>query len=352
MRSKSVSSKSTIRLRSDSGRLTLRRGADTGPRFRPPGRRSPPGRGVANDRLAPVSAATRGRRVRRGRRTRVGPTAASTWAEPRPIPTRRPTRAPSSASRSKAAGSRSCAAIGEQNPRFRHRRLLRGRADICNKMPGETMKRRRFVQAAAGAAAAAVAVPRVAFGAAPLTLKFAHFAAEDHPANVAAKQFAERSRAHQRRDKDHHLPEQPARRSRPAGGADQGRRHRYRAADPRPTRQVPKGLRRRRRAAVPLRQPRRSVQSPRRPRHRWLSPLAEKEGFITLRNWDYGFRNVTNSRHPVNVPDDMKGLKIRTPPGNPDRRGDGSARRHRHPISFAKVYLALSQGVVDGEENP
>src|SRR5271156_4802149 len=43
-----------------------------------------------------------------------------------------------------------------------------------------------------GAAAAMLAAPYVARGASPLTLRFAHFAQEDHPANVAAKQFASR----------------------------------------------------------------------------------------------------------------------------------------------------------------
>ena len=27
-------------------------------------------------------------------------------------------------------------------------------------------------------------------------------------------------------------------------------------------------------------------------------PLAEKQGFIMLRNWEYGFRNLTNSVQP------------------------------------------------------
>src|SRR6516162_2662262 len=46
----------------------------------------------------------------------------------------------------------------------------------------------------------------------------------------------------------------------------------------------------------------------------WLAPLAEKQGFILLHNWEYGFRNVTNSVRPIHTPDDVKGLKLRTPP--------------------------------------
>ena len=46
----------------------------------------------------------------------------------------------------------------------------------------------------------------------------------------------------------------------------------------------------------------------------WLAPLARAQGFVLLHNWEYGFRNVTNSVRPINTPDDVKGLKLRTPP--------------------------------------
>ena len=55
------------------------------------------------------------------------------------------------------------------------------------------MNRREFLEAGVGAAVLTLAAPYVARAAA-LTLRFAHFAQEDHPANIAAKQFAERSR--------------------------------------------------------------------------------------------------------------------------------------------------------------
>src|SRR6185437_3973799 len=53
------------------------------------------------------------------------------------------------------------------------------------------MDRRTFLKTGAGAAAgAAVAAPHVARAQAPMTLRWAHFAPEDHPANTACKQFA------------------------------------------------------------------------------------------------------------------------------------------------------------------
>src|SRR5258706_13876532 len=54
------------------------------------------------------------------------------------------------------------------------------------------MDRRAFLKASAGGAALTVSAPYVSLNAAPLTLRWAHFAQKDHPANTAAKQFASR----------------------------------------------------------------------------------------------------------------------------------------------------------------
>ena len=50
------------------------------------------------------------------------------------------------------------------------------------------------------------------------------------------------------------------------------------------------------------------------PAFQWFSQMAEKEGFILLSNWEYGFRNLTNNKRPINAPEDVKGLKVRVPP--------------------------------------
>ena len=84
----------------------------------------------------------------------------------------------------------------------------------------------------------------------------------------------------------------------------------------------------------------------------WWAPLAEKQGFVLLRNWEYGFRNVTNSVRPINAPDDMKGLKIRTPPELQIQASMEALGAVVTAIAFPELYLALSQKVVDGEENP
>ena len=88
------------------------------------------------------------------------------------------------------------------------------------------------------------------------------------------------------------------------------------------------------------------------PAMEWLAPLAEKQGFILLRNWEYGFRNVTNSVRPINAPDDVKGLKLRTPPELQIQASMEALGAMVQAIAFPELYLALSQKVVDGEENP
>ena len=84
----------------------------------------------------------------------------------------------------------------------------------------------------------------------------------------------------------------------------------------------------------------------------WFSPLAEKEGFIVLCNWEYGFRNLTNNKRPINKPEDVKGLKIRTPPEIQLQAAMEALGGIVTKIAFPEVYMALAQNVVDGEENP
>ena len=84
----------------------------------------------------------------------------------------------------------------------------------------------------------------------------------------------------------------------------------------------------------------------------WLGPVAEKSGFEMVGVWEYGFRHLTNSKHPINSPADVKGLKIRTPPEIQLSAAMAALGANVQKIGFPELYLALSQGVVDGEENP
>lgn len=88
------------------------------------------------------------------------------------------------------------------------------------------------------------------------------------------------------------------------------------------------------------------------PAMEWLAPLAEKDGFVLLSNWEYGFRNLTNGKRAIERPQDVQGLKIRVPPEVQLEAAMGALGANVSKIAFPELYMALSQGVVDGQENP
>ncbi|WP_230531530.1 sialic acid TRAP transporter substrate-binding protein SiaP [Microvirga roseola] len=65
----------------------------------------------------------------------------------------------------------------------------------------------------------------------------------------------------------------------------------------------------------------------------------------------YGERHVTSNKG-ITKPEDMKGLKIRVPDAPLYTMFPKAVGANPTPIAFAEVYLALSQGVVDAQENP
>jgi TRAP-type transport system periplasmic protein len=83
--------------------------------------------------------------------------------------------------------------------------------------------------------------------------------------------------------------------------------------------------------------------------------LAEKsaeKGLIVLGYWDNGIRHMSNSKKPLLKPDDLKGLKMRTPPDAVTVDIMQSLGAEAQQIKFSELYVALQQGVVDGQENP
>jgi tripartite ATP-independent transporter DctP family solute receptor len=78
----------------------------------------------------------------------------------------------------------------------------------------------------------------------------------------------------------------------------------------------------------------------------------ESKGFKGLAWAENGFRHMTNSKRAVNVPEDLKGLKMRTmenPVHVAAYKGFGIITT---PMAFPEVFTALQQGTVDGQENP
>ena len=78
----------------------------------------------------------------------------------------------------------------------------------------------------------------------------------------------------------------------------------------------------------------------------------DAKGFKALAWGENGVRHMTNSKRPVNGPEDLKGLKMRTmenPVHVAAYKGFGIVPT---PMAFPEVFTALQQGTVDGQENP
>jgi tripartite ATP-independent transporter DctP family solute receptor len=77
----------------------------------------------------------------------------------------------------------------------------------------------------------------------------------------------------------------------------------------------------------------------------------EKSGFVALAFLDNGFRNVTNSKHPVKTPEDLKALKIRTMEAPTHLAIWRAIGANPTPMAWP-IFTQLQQGVIDGQENP
>ena len=78
----------------------------------------------------------------------------------------------------------------------------------------------------------------------------------------------------------------------------------------------------------------------------------DAKGITALAWGENGFRHMTNSKHPVNGPDDLKGLKMRTMENPVHIQAYKAFGIIPTPMAFTEVFTALQQGTVDGQENP
>jgi len=76
------------------------------------------------------------------------------------------------------------------------------------------------------------------------------------------------------------------------------------------------------------------------------------KGMVGLAWAENGFRHMTNSKRPVNVPEDLRGLKMRTMENPIHIEAYRQFGILPTPMAFTEVFTALQQGTVDGQENP
>lgn len=75
-------------------------------------------------------------------------------------------------------------------------------------------------------------------------------------------------------------------------------------------------------------------------------------GLIALAWGEQGFRHITNGKHAIVKPEDLKGLKIRTMENPVHITAFKTLGASPTPMSWPEVTGALQQGTIDGQENP
>jgi tripartite ATP-independent transporter DctP family solute receptor len=80
--------------------------------------------------------------------------------------------------------------------------------------------------------------------------------------------------------------------------------------------------------------------------------LVQRRGMRMLNVTYYGKRHLTSGSRAVRSPADMHGFRLRVPPVDVFRAMAEAWGARATPIAFPELYLALSQGAVDGQENP
>lgn len=83
-----------------------------------------------------------------------------------------------------------------------------------------------------------------------------------------------------------------------------------------------------------------------------LAKRTAAKNMVVLGYWDNGIRHISNNKRPIKTPADVKGLKLRTPPDAMTVDIVQALGGDAQQIKFAELYVALQQGVVDGQENP
>ena len=79
---------------------------------------------------------------------------------------------------------------------------------------------------------------------------------------------------------------------------------------------------------------------------------ANAKGYRIIGLFENGFRHITNNLRPINKPEDLAGVKLRTPKGAWRVKMFKLYGANPTPMAFSEVFTALKTKVIDGQENP
>ncbi len=83
-----------------------------------------------------------------------------------------------------------------------------------------------------------------------------------------------------------------------------------------------------------------------------MHALLEPKGLVGLSYWELGYRQITNSKRPLNKVEDLDGLKLRVIPNPINIDWVKALGANPTPLPFPEVYGAMEQKAIDGQENP
>ena len=85
---------------------------------------------------------------------------------------------------------------------------------------------------------------------------------------------------------------------------------------------------------------------------RKLADKLNEKGLVGLVYWENGFRNLTNTKRPVEKMEDLQGIKLRVMQNPVYIDMFNSFGANAVPLAFSELFTALETKTVDGQENP
>lgn len=83
----------------------------------------------------------------------------------------------------------------------------------------------------------------------------------------------------------------------------------------------------------------------------YMNKILNESGVTYLGAVHNGFKLITNSKHPIEQPEDLAGLKIRIPGGDFFMDFYSAYGASPQAMSWSEVFTALQQGTIDGHDN-
>lgn len=83
-----------------------------------------------------------------------------------------------------------------------------------------------------------------------------------------------------------------------------------------------------------------------------LDKKLEAAGLVNLAYWENGFRNLSNSKHPITKWEDLEGMKVRVMQNNIFLDTFNNLGANATPMAFGEVFSALETKAIDAQENP